>query len=100
MPVSSLRHQRSGIPKPDPQDLAKIRAIVESKGLRVVSIAHNVNPWYYWIRGKLLVSNVARIYVALAESQEGKRRTIHIAFDDGLFGRTKDPQILIEKDTA
>jgi hypothetical protein len=73
---------------------------VESKGMRVVSVAHNVNPWYYWIRGKLLLSNAARIYVALAESQHGQRRTIHIAFDDSLFGRTKDAQILLEKDAA
>ena len=73
---------------------------MESKGSRVVSIAQNDNPWYYWIRGKFLVSNVARIYVALVESQEGKRRAIHIAFDDGFFGRTKEPQILLERDAA
>ena len=73
---------------------------MESKGLHVVSVAHNVNPWYYWIRGKFLLSNAARIYVALAESRQGQRRTIHIAFDDGFFGRTKDPQILLEKDAA
>ena len=98
--MAGLKYQRSGVPKGDPRDLAKVKEIVSSRGLRVVSIAHDVSPWYYWIRGNFRVSNVARIYVALGESVHGERRTIHIAFDDGIFGSSKDGQILIEKDTA
>jgi len=98
--MATLKYQRSKAPKADQQDLAKVNEIVSSKGLRVVSIAQNVSPWYYWIRGKFLLSNVARIYVALGESVQGKRRTIHIAIDDGIFGRSKDAQVLLEKDVA
>jgi hypothetical protein len=68
--------------KTRPSDIAAIEAYAEAHSLRVISVRRFDNHWRYWLRGKLLLSNVARIFIVVAESAESGRRELHIAFDN------------------
>ena len=81
--------------QPQPEDLAAIEAIAASRSARIVSIARHDNPWYYWLRGKLLISNMARFCVVVIESSSGKRSEVHVAFDP--WSRAKGMQVLLER---
>jgi len=67
--------------------------------LRIISIEQRYNQWPYWLRGHLLLSNVARIFVITAESKEGGTRELHVAFDNN-WGASGDIQVLRESAIA
>ena len=79
-------------------DLAAIDAFAASKALRVISVTENGNHWYYWLRGKLLLSNLARIFVVVGEAVDGSRRQIHVAFDP--LSSSKELKVLLERALA
>jgi hypothetical protein len=67
--------------QPQPEDLATIEAFAASRSARIVSVARHDDPWYYWLRGKLLISNMARFYIVMIESSSGEEFEGHVAFD-------------------
>ena len=81
-----------------PTDLADIDTFVASQGLRVLSVTQTDNHLYYWLRGNLLLSNLARTFVVIAQASDGVRREIHIAFDP--LRRPKGPRVLLERAAA
>ena len=72
---------RGRLMRPRPSDLGDIRALLDSRGLRFLKSREAGDQWRYWLRGKLLLSNVARIFVVDVEDAQGQRKEIHIAFD-------------------
>jgi hypothetical protein len=72
-----------------------IQAFAISNGLRVVSITQRNNPWRYWVRGQVLLSNLTRIFVLVAEVPGGSLREVHVAFDP--LAKRKGLQVLLEK---
>jgi hypothetical protein len=87
--ASYLRHRMS---RSRTSDLTAIERYINSNNLRVVEITQNGNHWRYWLRGNLLLSNVARIYLVTAESSDGALSTIHMAFDP--IDNPTEPKIL------
>ncbi|SRR5260221_8172017 len=81
--------------KPRESDFEAIDAYARSRNLRVVKVANSSNHWRYWARGRLLLSNLSRVYIVTAESASGSPLEIHIAFDP-LSGADK-PKVLLEK---
>jgi hypothetical protein len=81
--------------QPQPADLAAIEAFAASRSARIVSVARHDDPWYYWLRGKLLISNMARFCVVVIESSAGDRSEVHVAFDP--WSRDKGMQVLFER---
>ena len=67
--------------KSRPSDYAAIETFAASKGTKVISIKRNDNHWRYWLRGKLLLSNISRIFIVTVEASDGARREFHLAFD-------------------
>jgi len=78
-----------------PSDLEDIEAFAKSRNLRIISVDQNNGRWRYWLRGRLLVSNLARTFIVIAESPDGVRREIHVAFDP--WGFSKGLQVLQER---
>lgn len=97
---SNLKYQRSGSAPPAAEDVAEIEGYAASKGMRVISLAQNLSPWPYWLRGKLFLSNIARIFIATAEDPNGRRHQIHLAINGGVLGRGRELQVLLEKDVS
>jgi len=81
--------------QPQPEDLAAITAFASSRNARVVSVTRHDDPWYYWLRGKLLISNLARFCVVVMESASGSRSEVHLAFDP--WRRSEGMQVLLER---
>jgi hypothetical protein len=44
-------------------------------------VATSGNHWRYWLRGKLTLSNIARMYVVDATNEAGQTRRLHLALD-------------------
>jgi hypothetical protein len=80
--------------KARPSDFEAIEAFAKVRALRIVSVEQRYNPWPYWLRGRLLLSNMARIFVVTANSDEGGRRELHVAFDN--WGTSGGIQVLRE----
>ena len=76
-------------------DFESIERFASSRSLRVVEISQNDNHWRYWLRGKFTLSNLARVFVLVAEDADGVRHEIHLAFDP--LSGSKDPRVLQEK---
>jgi hypothetical protein len=76
-------------------DFEAIERFAESRDLRVVDMSRNDNHWRYWLRGKFTLSNLARVFVLVAEDRNGVRREIHLAFDP--LNKSEDPKVLQEK---
>jgi hypothetical protein len=81
--------------QPQPEDLATIEAFAASRSARIVSVARHDDPWYYWLRGKLLISNMARFYIVMIESSSGEEFEGHVAFDP--WRHAKGMQVLLER---
>ena len=82
--------------KPRPGDFESIRDFVASRGRQVVSITKHNNYCRYWLRGNIRLSNVARLYLVIAQSSDGSRHEIHTAIDQwpGASGKL---QVLLER---
>jgi hypothetical protein len=78
-----------------PADFEAMRAYAQSRGLRVVSIQQNNNYWRYWMRGRIRLSNMSRIFVLVAETPDGTQSEIHFGFDPS--DESGQLQILQEK---
>jgi hypothetical protein len=73
-----------------------IYAYVESRELRVVTIQADDNYWYYWLRGKLWLSNLASIFVVCVEDRDGNQHDIHVAITRRLSTWTRELKVLRE----
>ena len=62
-------------------DFEAIETYARSRNLRVIEVDQSGNHWRYWLRGKLLLSNVARIFIVTVEGVNGARSKLHVAFD-------------------
>jgi len=93
--IGLRKFQRRRIADPRPEDLAAINTFAASRNVRIVSVTRHDDPWYYWLRGKLLVSNLARFCVVVTESAEGARSEVHVAFDP--WSPSKGMQVLLER---
>jgi hypothetical protein len=93
--IGLRKFQRRRTADPLPQDLAAISALTTSRNVRIVSVTRHEDPWYYWLRGKLLISNMARFCVVVTESADGARSEIHVAFDP--WSPSKGMQVLLER---
>ncbi|TLY51716.1 MAG: hypothetical protein E6K53_06495 [Gammaproteobacteria bacterium] len=82
------------ISRPRQSDFDAIETYATTKGLRVDKILKSKNYWRYFLRGHVLLSNVARVYVINASTFDGARREIHVAIDPVSPGALK---ILQEK---
>ena len=80
---------------PSEHELAAIDGYATSHGLDVARISSGPSHWFYWLRGKLSLSNLASIYVVSASQPEGPPRQIHVAFDP--LAKSKGMQVLLEK---
>jgi hypothetical protein len=80
-----------------PSDYEAINDLVAGRGLRTVSVSRDDAYWRYWLRGRLLLSNCARVYVVVAEAPGGARQEIHVAFDQWPPS-TGGVQVLLERD--
>ena len=78
--MAALRFQARSL-KARPSDFEAIEVFAKARALHVISIEQRYNPWPYWLRGHLLISNLARIFVVTADSGEGGRRELHVVFD-------------------
>src|SRR5262245_44366995 len=76
-------------------DFRAIRAYAQSRNLQILEIVQSGNHWRYWLRGNLLLSNVARIFVVTVENPGGQRRKLHVAFDP--IGGSRELKLLQEK---
>jgi len=93
--MPTLRKFQSASPAgPEPSQRSAIEDYASSKGLRVVEVIESGNHWFYWLRGKLLLSNIARIFVVDVEAIDGSRHRIHVAFEP--WGN-KPMQVLLEQ---
>jgi hypothetical protein len=92
--------QRSGRAVPSADDLAAVSAFAASQELHIISLRPNDNHWYYWIRGKLMLSNLASMYVITVNTRAGMQREIHIAITRGIFSRTMELKVLMERALA
>ena len=95
-----LAKQRSGPGPPAAADLAAIDAYAASNEFRVAAVTEGENHWYYWLRGKIFLSNIARIFVVTAEDLKGTQRQIHIAITGGALGQSRKLKVLLEEDVA
>lgn len=77
----TILYLRYRLTSPRSSDFEAIDELMNARCLRLLTVTNENNYWRYWIRGRLLLSNCARIYVILAEDSTGKRREIHVAFD-------------------
>ena len=70
---------RWGTSRPRLSDFDAIETYATAKGLRINRIREGGNHWRYWLRGHVLLSNVARTYVIYGTTLDGKRQEIHVA---------------------
>lgn len=75
--------------------LDQINSFVTSISMKLTSISHGENPWYYWLRGKMNLSNIADFFILTGCNAVDVRREIHVAFDP--IGRSKDLRVLIDR---
>ena len=80
---------------PSESELATINGYAISHGLNVAHVSLGPSHWFYWLRGKLSLSNLASIYVVSASHPEGRPRQIHVAFDP--LAKSKGMRVLLEK---
>ena len=92
--------QRSGAAAPPADELAAVRAFAAARHLQVISLRPNANHWYYWIRGKLTLSNLASMYIVTVDGGDGKQREIHLSITRGIFSPTLNLRVLMEKGLA
>jgi len=85
--------------KAQPSDFEAIEAFAKTRALRVISIEQRHNPWPYRLDGHLRLSNVARIFVVVTESDQKGFRELHVAFDSW-WGASGDLQLLREVEVA
>jgi hypothetical protein len=78
-----------------PSDLEAIEDYAKSRGMTVASIKQNNSYWRYWLRGRLLLSNLSRTFIVITNSPDGSRHEIHVAFDP--WGSSKGLQVLEER---
>jgi hypothetical protein len=69
------------ISQPRQSDFDAINTYAAANGLKVSKISISGNHWRYWLRGHVLLSNIARIYVINASTLDGKHQEIHVAVD-------------------
>jgi hypothetical protein len=79
---------RRNFAKARASDYAAIEEFAAARSLRIISVCRNDNHWRYWLRGKLSLSNVARVFIVVVEPAGVGRRELHIAFDDWRGSRT------------
>ena len=84
--------------KARPSDFEAIEAFAKARALRIVSIEQRYNPWPYWLTGHLGLSNLARIFIVTAASDEAGCREFHVAFD--IWRNSRDIQLLQETAAA
>jgi len=72
---------RGWIARSQPADADLLEKYVKDRSLRVTSVTVSHNHWRYWLRGKVTLSNLARMYVVDAVSDTGQTRRLHLAFD-------------------
>jgi hypothetical protein len=70
---------RTSVPRKG--DFDAIEAYARSRGLQVSEVRAANNHWRYWLRGKLSLSNLARIYIVTAKTASGACTEIHMAVD-------------------
>ena len=70
-------------------DLETIRKYCASHDFLVQDIRDSEGHLGYWLKGRLDLSNVSRIYVITGISPEGQAKEIHVFFDP-----TDDPRAL------
>lgn len=80
-----------------PSDYGAINELVAGRGLQTLSVTRDDTYWRYWLRGRLLLSNCARVYVVVAEAPGGARQEIHVGFDQWPPA-TGGLQVLLERD--
>jgi 1-aminocyclopropane-1-carboxylate deaminase/D-cysteine desulfhydrase-like pyridoxal-dependent ACC family enzyme len=97
-PVHFKQHSGSAAPPAD--ELAVVRAFAAARELKVVSLRPSHNHWYYWLRGKLTLSNLASMYVITVDANNGEQREIHLAVTRGVFKPTLNLKVLMEKGSA
>jgi hypothetical protein len=93
--IGAVAYYTGRMSRSRPSDVEAIETYAKSKNLRVVSVSQNNGRWRYWLRGRLLLSNLARTFIVVAESPDGARHEIHVAFDPWAF--SKGLQVLQER---
>ncbi len=88
---------RSELTRGRPSDHPAIDEFMVARHWRTIAVTRDDHYWRYWIRGKLGLSNCARIYVIVAERPGGDRREVHVAFDPWPWGDGQ-LQVLAERD--
>jgi hypothetical protein len=97
--VAMLKYESTRLPQgPSPSQSAAIEVYATSRGLRVVEVREGNNHWFYWLRGKFLLSNIASIYIINAEASNNAQLKIHVAFDP--LATKSHLQVLLEKSAA
>jgi hypothetical protein len=67
--------------QPRQSDFDAIETYTTANGLRVKKISIGGNHWRYWLRGHVLLSNIARTYIIDGTTLDGKHLEIHVAVD-------------------
>ena len=91
----SWKFERNSRQAPTPSELAAINDYAASRSLHIERISIHGNHWYYWLRGKLWLSNIASIYIVAAQSLDGVQHHIHVAFDP--WFKSKQLQVLLDR---
>jgi hypothetical protein len=94
--AAAVLYMRYRLTRFRPSDVEVIDELLSSRGLNRIAVTKHNNYWRYWIRGKLTLSNCARLYIIEAEEPGGSRREIHIAFDDWPLGSGR-LQVLMDR---
>lgn len=74
-----------------PTDYVAIEDFAKAQGMNIVSVTQDNNHWRYWSKGHL-VSNLARMFVVVAQAPDGTRHEFHVAFDP--WSGSKDMKVL------
>ena len=90
---------RARLLESQPSDYRAIDVLLAARGLRPIAVTRDDDYWRYWLRGRLSLSNCARIYVAVGEDPDGARRELHVAFDPWQLG-TVEADVLLEREAS
>ena len=93
----AILYLRIRLTRSRPSDYETIDNFLRSRGLTRIAVQRDDNYWRYWLRGKLYLSNCARIYIVEANEPAGQRREIHVAFDQWLMMGPARLQVLLER---
>ena len=95
--AAAVLYLRFRLTRSRPSDYEAIDSFLRTRGLTRIAVQRDDNYWRYWLRGKLYLSNCARIYIVEANEPGGQRREIHVAFDQWPMMGTARLQVLLER---